>query len=111
MLWLFFPLILTPFGIIVNHDNLLAAIKNSYWITRLTLPSTSLLFLIVLVLTQGLDLLWLVPQEVSWLTILGILGHAFISTGVLAAIFIYYRDAARWTEGIKIKMKDSKKVI
>jgi hypothetical protein len=67
-------------------------------LTRLTLPKTSLLFLSMLVISEGLDTLWRVPGERSWMSFVGVLGHAFVSTSLLAASFIYYRDATRWVQ-------------
>jgi hypothetical protein len=45
-----------------------------------------------------LDTLWRVPDEKSWLSLVGVAGHAFISTSLLAASFIYYRDTSRWVQ-------------
>ena len=52
-----------------------------------------------------MDLLWRTPDEASWLMLVGIAGHAFVTTSLLAATFIYYRDADRWTEDTLRKMK------
>jgi hypothetical protein len=64
----------------------------------MTLPTTSLFILSVLVISEGLDLLWRIPPETSWLTLVGVCGHAFITSALLAASFIYYRDADHWTQ-------------
>ena len=66
--------------------------------TRMTLPTTSLFFLSILAISEGLNILWRVPPENSWLTLIGVGGHAFITTALLAASFIYYRDADLWTQ-------------
>jgi hypothetical protein len=93
MIWLIFPLLLSPHGIFVNRNNALASLKRGAQITRLTLPTTALFFLIALILSYGLDILWKIPPENSWFTLIGVVGHAFVTTGLLAASFIYYRDA------------------
>jgi hypothetical protein len=100
VLWLLFPLVLSPLGIFVNRDNFLVSLKNSIRITRMTLPTTGLLILSVIVISQGLDLLWDIPTENSWLALVGVAGHAFVTTGLLAATFVYYRDADRWVKAI-----------
>jgi hypothetical protein len=100
VLWLIFPLLLSPLGIFVNRENFLVSLKNSIRITRMTLPTTSLLILSVIVISQGLDLLWDIPTENTWLALVGVAGHAFVSTGLLAACFIYYRDADRWVKAV-----------
>jgi hypothetical protein len=104
LLWLGFPLVFTPHGIFANHSNVLIALRNSVRVTRLTMPSTSLFFLAILFISQGLDILWRVPGEDTWLTLVGIAGHAFITTGLLAATFIYFRDAERWVQMMLAKM-------
>jgi hypothetical protein len=98
LLWLAFPLLLSAHGIFVNHNNALVSVQRSMMLTRMTLPSTSLFILSILVISEGFDLLWRVPAETSWLTIVGVGGHAFITSALLAASFVYYRDADHWTQ-------------
>jgi hypothetical protein len=98
MLWLAFPLIFSAHGIFVNHNNALVSVQRSMVLTRMTLPTTSLFFLSILAISEGLDILWRVPPDNSWLTLIGVSGHAFIASALLAASFIYYRDADRWTQ-------------
>jgi hypothetical protein len=95
LLWLLVPLIFTPHGIFSNQQNVLAAILNSIRLVRFFLPGTGLFLLLAILLGQGLDVLWRVPAENSWMTLVGIAGHAFISTGLLAASFAYYSGGMR----------------
>jgi hypothetical protein len=104
IIWLGFPLIFTPHGIFADQNNVLVALRKSIRITRMTLPATSLFFLAILVISQGLDILWRVPAENSWFMLVGVAGHAFVTTGLLAASFVYYRDADRWVQSILAKM-------
>ena len=76
------------------------SIRLGIRITNATLPTTVLFILSVLVLTQGLDTLWRIPPSDSWLSLLGIAGHAFVVTGLLSASFIYYRDVDRWITSV-----------
>jgi hypothetical protein len=101
---LIIPLLLTPHGIVASEKPIFEAVKSSIRIVRMTLPATSMFFLVAVVLSEVLDILWRVPAEDSWLTLVGIIGHAFITTGLLAASFIYYRDAKNWTESIYQKI-------
>jgi hypothetical protein len=103
ILWLAFPLIFSAHGIFVNHNTAFVAVQRSMSMTRMTLSSTALFMLSILVISEGLDILWRVPEEKSWLTLIGVGGHAFITSALLAASFIYYRDADLWTQA-KIKM-------
>jgi hypothetical protein len=101
LIWLLFPLFFSPHGIFINRNNVLVSLKQGMFITRMTLPTTGLFFLSMLVINQGLDVLWQVPEESSWLTLIGLAGHAFITTGLLASSFIYYRDADRWMQSLR----------
>ena len=44
----------------------------------------------------GAELLWNIPADSSWLLLLGLGGHAFISTALVAATFVFYQDRYRW---------------
>jgi hypothetical protein len=96
LIWLVVPLFFSPHGVVVHRSALWVAILDSIRITRLTLPSTSLLMLIFVVLSEGLGIVWNLPAENSWWLLVGILGHAFIATSLLAASFVYYHDADLW---------------
>lgn len=100
LVWLILPLLFSTHGIFVNQQNMISSLKASVVLTQRTLPTTILFFVIVLLLSKGLDLLWLAPPETSWMTLVGVAGHAFITTGLLASSFIYYRDADRWVRSI-----------
>jgi hypothetical protein len=95
--WLFLPLVFSAHGIFVYQYNLRDSIKASINLTRRTLPTTILFILVTFLISKGLDILWLAPMETSWLMLVGVIGHAFIATSLLAASFVYYRDADRWT--------------
>jgi hypothetical protein len=99
ILWLAFPLVFSAHGIFVNHNNALVSVQRSMIMTRMTMPTTALFILCVFGASAALDNLWRVPAENSWLTLIGIGGHAFITSALLAASFIYYRDADLWTQG------------
>jgi hypothetical protein len=100
LMWLIFPLLLSAHGIFAYGNPMLVSIKKSLTLTRMTLPSTGMLFLAVLTISQGMDILWRIPAENSWFTLVGIFGHAFITTGLLAATFVYYKNADRWVQRV-----------
>ena len=108
ILWLAFPLLFSAHGIFLNHNNALVSVQRSMVLTRMTITSTALFFLLILAISEGLDLLWRVPPETSWLTIVGVGGHAFITSSLLAASFVYYRDADIWTQQTLRILKSSR---
>jgi hypothetical protein len=72
---------------------------------RFTLPTSSMFVLTVFLLTFGLNFLWSIPPEDSWMTLLGIFGHAFVTTALLAGSFIYYRDMNIWLQTVIEKLR------
>ncbi|MEW6716219.1 MAG: hypothetical protein AB1345_01760 [Chloroflexota bacterium] len=98
LVWLLFPLLLSPHGIFLYGRNALASIRDSLGVTRFTSLRTMLFFLVVFVLWQGLNRVWNIPDETSMWTIVGIAGHAFISTSLLAASFVYYKQSYDWMQ-------------
>jgi len=98
--WLVVPLFFTPHGIFVRKQNAIISIMSSLRMSRFTLPTSSMFVLSVFLLSRGLGYLWKVPTSDSWLMLVGIAGHAFISTTLLAASFVYYRDMSDWLQNV-----------
>jgi hypothetical protein len=96
LVWLVMPVFFSAHGIFTLQLDALRAILNSLRMVRFTLPNTGLFLLMFLVLNQGMNFLWNTPPQDSWLTLVGIAGHAFVSTALLAASFVYYRDINAW---------------
>jgi hypothetical protein len=96
VLWWLLPLVFSPHGIFINQRTMWASVRDSFRLTRHTMPTTALLILSCFIINEGLNYIWKIPSENSWFTIIGILGHSFVATSLLAASFIYYRDADSW---------------
>lgn len=99
--WLIFPLVFSPHGIYSKGQKAWKSLLSSIRLTNLTFLKTSLFILLVLLLNQGLNMLWQVPPENSWLMLISVIGHAFVTTGMLSASFVYYQDMNRWSEEIQ----------
>ncbi len=95
--WIFVPLAFSPHGVFTGQPAW-QAVRTSALLARRSLPTTALFLVIALVASEGLDLLWHTPPETSWLMLISLGGHAFVTTGLLAASFVYYRDALHWVE-------------
>ena len=65
---------------------------------RYSLPNIGWFSMLVIVLGQGMDMIWHIAPANTWMTLVGIFGHAFVSTSLLAASFFYYRDINLWIE-------------
>jgi hypothetical protein len=98
--WLIVPIFFTPHGIFVRKQNAFISIYSSLRMIRFSLPTSGLFVLSAFLLARGLDMLWSVPKNGSWLTLVGFAGHAFITTVLLAASFIYYRDMTDWLKDV-----------
>ncbi len=107
--WLVVPLFFTPHGIFMRGQNAFYSIFTSLRMARFTLPTSGLFVVCVLLLSIGLDYLWNVPPDNSWMKLVGIGGHAFITTALLAASFVYYRDMNVWLQTVfeRLQQKQS----
>jgi hypothetical protein len=97
-IWLVVPVFFSPHGIFARRQNALASILSGFQLTRFTLPSSSLFVLTVFLLGVGLNFLWSKPADNSWLVLVGIFGHAFITTALLASSFVYYHNMTAWLQ-------------
>ncbi|HJR81099.1 MAG TPA: hypothetical protein VJ821_13570 [Anaerolineales bacterium] len=108
--WLIIPLFFIPHGIFVHRQNAFHSILSSLRMTRFTLPTSGMFVLSVFLLYRGLNYLWSVPPDNSWMTLVGMAGHAFITTALLAASFVYYRDVNAWVQTVSERVKQKQTV-
>jgi len=106
--WAIVPLYFWSHGIFVRKENALVSMLSSWKLTRFMLPASSMFVLAVFLLAFGLNFLWSVPPEDSWMTLIGILGHSFVTTALLAGSFIYYRDVNVWLQAALEKINADK---
>lgn len=100
IIWLLIPLFFSPHGIFTNQRPMWDSLLQGIRLSRATFSTTGLLILAIVVLSQGLDVLWNMPKDNSWFLLVGIIGHAFVTAALLAATFVYYHDADRWLKEI-----------
>ncbi|HLF73166.1 MAG TPA: hypothetical protein VI524_02380 [Anaerolineales bacterium] len=98
--WVIVPLFFAPHGIFVQGQNAFYSVFSSLRMTRYTLPMSGMFVLCAFLLYRGLNYLWSVPPGDSWMMLVGIAGHAFITTALLAASFVYYRDVNVWLQTV-----------
>jgi hypothetical protein len=104
-MWLVVPVFFSPHGIFLRRQNAFSSIYSSLRLARFTMPTSSLFVLSVLLIAYGLNFLWNIPTSDSWMALVGIAGHAFVTTSLLAASFIYYRDMQTWLQTVFEKLK------
>jgi hypothetical protein len=105
MMWAIVPLFFCPHGIFLKRQNMFASIWGSLQLSRFAFPTSSLFVLTVFLLSFGLNFLWTIPPEDSWMTLVGILGHSFVATALLASSFVYYRDMTAWVQSVLERFK------
>jgi hypothetical protein len=108
--WLIVPLFFTPHGIFVQKQNAFFSVLSSLKMARFTLPTSSMFVFSVFILSTGLNYLWSVPSSGSWMALVGIAGHAFITTALLSASFVYYRDMNVWLQVVLEQFQQKKSV-
>lgn len=96
--WLLIPFFFSAHGIFIRGQNAISSILAGFQFVRFTAPTSGLFALMVVAISQGLNLLWSVPEQDSWMFMVGVAGHAFMTTSLLAASFVYYRDMSVWLQ-------------
>jgi hypothetical protein len=96
LVWLTMPVFFSVHGIFALQLDAFRSILGSLRMVRFTLPNTGLFLLVFVLINSGMNFLWNTPSQNSWWMMVGIAGHAFVSTALLAASFIYYRDINAW---------------
>jgi hypothetical protein len=98
--WISLPLIFSTHGIFTYRQPFRVSLANSIRLGRYAGPQIATFAVVILTLGTGLNYLWSIPDASDWLLSVGIAGHAFVSTALLAGSFIYYRSAMRWVQEI-----------
>lgn len=106
-MWVVVPLFFWPHGVFLKRQNVIVSVFSSLRMSRFSRPTSSMFVLTVLLLSVGLNFLWSIPAEDSWMALVGMVGHAFVATALLAASFIYYRDMNSWLQTVWERMKNN----
>jgi hypothetical protein len=100
IMWAIMPLIFTPHGIFLYKQNLMAAMITSIKVVRLSMGKTIWFIFFSYLMIEGLNYLWRSPNVDNWFLMVGILGHAFIVSAVIAASFHYFIDATKFSQSV-----------
>jgi hypothetical protein len=98
LLWALLPLVFAPHGIFSYGFSAITSLLTSMRLVRRYLPGTGMFLVVLIVFSEGLNFIWQAAPENSWMLLVGIAGHAFINTALLAASFIYYQGGMRWMQ-------------
>lgn len=92
LMFVVFHLIFAIPGMVQLRRSPLHAIQESILLTRVDFVRISLLALLILVISRGFNVVWTMPDPATWSNLIGIAGHAFVSTALTATLFIYYQE-------------------
>jgi hypothetical protein len=99
VLWILFFTVFAVHGIVLQRRGLFGAVLDSLRLVQRNLPATATLYVVIVLLSLGLGELWNIPKDDSWFLLLGVVGHALVSTALVVATFVYYQDRYRhWLE-------------
>ncbi len=96
LLWVLFYGGFALHGMLLHRRSLFSALWDSARLVQINLPPAAGLFMLIVLINIGLALVWNVPADDSWLLLLGVAGHALISTALVTATFVFYQDRLRW---------------
>lgn len=99
--WLAIYLAFTPHGIVRYGYGVVRAVLESIQIVRWNLPSAMGFLALAFGLTWVTSLVWALPADESWFSLLAILGHAFVSATLLAASFAFYQGRHEWLQTLR----------
>jgi hypothetical protein len=103
--WVVLSIFFSFHGIFIKGQNAFESALRSFQMLRFGMPPLGWFAILAIIINQGMDLLWRAAPAESWMMGVGILGHAFISTSLLAASFIYYQDLNTWIESAQQWLK------
>jgi hypothetical protein len=95
-MWFMVYISFTMQSIALQDRGVFGAVWDSMRLVHISLFPVIGLVLLSLVLNWGMNYLFALPEANSWWLALGILGHAFVSTSLVAATFVFYKDRHRW---------------
>lgn len=91
--------VFTPHSMFLNRNNLLAAMFDSVQVVQWNLVSTLSLLALIFLISIAMHSVWALAGTDSWIVLVAIAGNAFVSTGLIAATFVFFKDRHRyWRE-------------
>jgi hypothetical protein len=83
----------------LNHNNVIVAMWDSIRVVNWNMLPTAFLLGLGTLIFSAMNIVCLMADQGSWLVLVAMAGNAFISTGLIAGTFVYYKDRYRyWRE-------------
>ncbi len=103
-MWLVFYFSFSMHGIVLHEVGVLPAMLGSVRLIQRHMWPALLMLAAVIVVGNGLNTLWRLVDNGSWLTLVSIAGHGFISTGLLVATFLFYQSRTERDASYQIRI-------
>jgi hypothetical protein len=96
LFWLVVYLFFTPHGIVRYKMGLLQALMESAAVVRLNMMPTLSFLALAFAVSWLTSQVWLLPPEASWLGLLALLWHAFVSSMLWLGSYAFYQGQRDW---------------
>ena len=94
--WLAIYLAFTPHGIIRYRFSVWKSMRTSMQVVRWNMPSSVAFLALIMLVTYAAGWIWAMPAENSWFGALAVIGHAFVSTTLIAGSYAFYQGRHEW---------------
>lgn len=94
--WLAVYLAFTPHGIIRYRLGVWPAMRTSMQLVRWNMPTSVAFLALVMLVTYAAGWVWALPAEDSWFAVLAIVGHALVSSMLMAGSYAFYQGRHEW---------------
>jgi hypothetical protein len=99
--WGVIYLAFTPHGMVRYQLGLFQAMRESINLVRWNLLGTTALVAVLLAVDRLAGLVWLLPDPATWFAGLALLGHAFVSSMLVAATYVFYTGRREWWQAMR----------
>ena len=94
--WIIIPIYFIVFSIFTDRLNFSGAVKQSVRMFGWSGGIGLRYMLFAVLISYGLGYVWAIPPQSSWMILISIFGHAFISTALLTGALILFKDLTQW---------------
>jgi hypothetical protein len=101
LFWLAVYLAFTPHGIVRYGFGLVRAMAESMLVVRFNLLAALGFLAVSSLIGSAANLVWAMPREDSWLTMLAVVGHAFVSAMLLTGSYAFYQSRHDWMTSMR----------
>lgn len=109
--WMGFYLTFAPHGIVRYGLNVFRSILESVQVVRWNFFSTLRFITLAFVVSWAGGVIWNLPEESSWFSLLGVLGHAFVSATLLLASYVFFQSRHDWLRVLQAQAEERKRIL